>query len=182
MTDHPIVEVLYRWRVRTGTILILAVGILARPTASSLAAGGAAAVAGLALRAWSSGHLNKEKILAVSGPYRHTRNPLYLGNLVIGAGVATAAYSWAALALLAAYFGVFYPLIIAKERERMRRLFKEKYDVYAKNVPLFFPGLRRSARNGTRFDRRLYTVNREYRAAAAAIIVWLVLAVKMILL
>lgn len=182
MTDHPIVEALYRWRVRTGTVLILAVGVLARPTALSLAAGAAVALAGLALRAWASGHLNKEKILAVSGPYRHTRNPLYLGNLIIGAGVAVTSNSWPVLALLTAYFGVFYPLIIAKERKRMHRLFMEKYDDFADNVPLFFPGLRRASRNGIRFDRRLYAINREYRAAAATLIVWLVLAAKMLLL
>lgn len=182
MTEKPIVERLYRWRVRSGTLFVLAVIVLARPTVPSLAAGGAIAIIGLALRAWASGHLNKEKSLAVSGPYRHTRNPLYLGNLIIGIGVAAAAFSLIVAALLAFYFAVFYPLIIAKEKKRMRKLFNEKYDVYGKKAPLFFPGFRRSAKTGTRFDKRLYAANREYRAAAATLVLWLVLGLRMILI
>ena len=41
---------------------------------------------GILIRVWASGYLKKRKKLAVSGPYRFTRNPLYLGTILIGVG------------------------------------------------------------------------------------------------
>ncbi len=128
MINPGLREALNRVRVRSGSFLAIAVLVLARPTSESLVHGALAAAAGLLIRAWASGHLRKEKALAVSGPYRYSRNPLYLGNFVIGAGLVLTARSWWVLALFAAYFGIFYPLIITRERDRMRRLFPEEYE------------------------------------------------------
>ena len=162
-----------------GSFLAVAVLVLARPTLRSVLYGALAALAGLAIRAWASGHLRKEKTLAVSGPYRYSRNPLYLGNFIIWAGVAVTARSWWVLALFAAYFGIFYPLIIVRERDRLRKLFPGEYEEYGRQVPLFLPSpLKRHPAAPVRFNWGLYPQNKEYRAVAGAAAFWLLLAAK----
>ncbi len=183
MISPGVRESLNRLRVRAGSFLAVAVLILARPSARSLFYGAAAAGLGLLIRTWASGHLRKEKTLAVSGPYRFSRNPLYLGNFVLGAGIVVAARSWWVMGLFAAYFGIFYPLMITRERDRMKRLFPGEYEEYGRQVPLFLPSLlgRRRAETA-RFSWPLYLKNREYRAPAGAAVFWLLLAAKALLL
>jgi protein-S-isoprenylcysteine O-methyltransferase Ste14 len=179
---HPkLEETLNRLRVRVGLFLALAVILLARPTWPFLLAGVAVSAAGLVARAWASGHLRKEKELTVSGPYRYSRNPLYLGNLVIGLGIVIGARSWWVGGLFVAYFGVFYPLIIGRERDRMRQLFPDKYAEYGRKVPLFFPSFRKGHFSPSRFSWDLYKQNKEYRALYGTALFWLAVAAKMIL-
>src|SRR5438270_686531 len=80
-----------RWRVPLGFACAALFFLLSRPRLLTLAIGGAVAVMGLALRAWASGYLRKNDELATSGPYAHTRNPLYLGSFLIGLGFSIAA-------------------------------------------------------------------------------------------
>jgi len=176
-------ERIYRWRVRSGTFSILLVLLLARPSWTSLAWGGVVAVLGLIVRAWAAGHLRKEKELAVSGPYRYTRNPLYLGNLFIGLGIGLAARSWWVAGLLLLYFLIFYPAIIKRERDRLTRLFPSSYPGYRALVPLMLPRpTKRPAAAGGAFRWPLFRQNKEYRAEAGTAALWLLLAVKILLL
>jgi protein-S-isoprenylcysteine O-methyltransferase Ste14 len=175
-------ERIYRWRVRTGTLSLLFVLLLARPTWTSLTWGGTATVLGLLVRAWAAGHLRKEKELAVSGPYRYTRNPLYLGNIFIGLGVGLAARSWWVAGLLILYFLVFYPTIIKRERDRLARLFPSTYPGYRALVPLVLPRPRRRPDPGNgAFRWTLFKQNKEYRAEAGTAALWLLLAAKILL-
>jgi len=181
MADRTLREIVYRWRVRTGTFAILAVLILARPRWTTVAAGFAVSLLGLGLRAWAAGHLRKEKKLAISGPYRRTRNPLYLGNLLIGLGIAVGAWSWGSSAILVAYFLIFYPVLILEERDRMRRLFPEAYESYEKNVPLFFMGFRTNGHSDTTaFSWALYRKNKENRALIGTAFYWAALVARML--
>jgi protein-S-isoprenylcysteine O-methyltransferase Ste14 len=66
---------------------------LARPTGVSILGGAAFIALGVLVRALASGQLNKNEQLAVGGPYAYTRNPLYLGSLVLALGFAIAARS-----------------------------------------------------------------------------------------
>src|SRR5512137_1781953 len=85
---------------------------LARPTWISIAAGSAVAVLGLGLRAWASGHVAKAEEITQSGPYAYTRNPLYLGSIILGAGFAVAACSlWIAGGMAAIFLAVYIPVI-----------------------------------------------------------------------
>lgn len=181
MSDRKLRGVFYRWRVRAGTPAVIVALLLARPSWESFAAGIGLSLFGLGLRAWAAGHLRKEKELAVSGPYRLTRNPLYLGTLLIAAGLGAAARSWAAAALLAAYFAVFYPVIVWEERDRMRALFPEAYGPYERAVPLFLPVPGRTGGgNGARFDGKLFRKNKELRAVLGTVALWGLMALKMI--
>jgi protein-S-isoprenylcysteine O-methyltransferase Ste14 len=183
MISPGLKETLNRVRVRAGSFLAVAVLVLARPDWKSVLYGMLAAVPGLVIRAWASGHLRKEKTLAVSGPYRYSRNPLYLGNFLIGAGIAITARSWWVLALFAAYFGIFYPLMIIREKDRMKHLFPREYEDYGRQVPLFWPSLLKRHRGvPVRFSWGLYAQNKEYRALLGAAAFWLLLAAKSLVL
>ena len=182
MFERPFFKAIYRWRVRAALIVFLACLVLAKPTWKSIILGTGLSLIGLFVRAWASGHLKKEKELAMSGPYRFSRNPLYLGNLILGLSLAVGANSLSVFIIFAAYFLAFYPVIILAERERMKRLFPDKYKEYIKHVPLFFP-CRKPLTSGdnVKFDWRLYKKNREYRALLGGAVYWLILSARIIL-
>jgi len=179
---HSYKKIIYRWRVRAGFIGIILVVILSKPNWISFFSGLSVCFMGLLLRTWASGHLRKEKDLIVSGPYQYSRNPLYLGNLILGISVVITSYSWAVLAIFTIYFLLFYPPVIKREMERMKALFPEKYKTYKKKVPLFFPSLKPARpTEKIKFSWKLYKKNREYRAPTGAAVFWLIMAVKIVL-
>lgn len=168
-----------RWRVPLGFACAPLFFWLARPTLRTVLAGGAVALAGLALRAWGSGHLRKNDKLAVSGPYARTRNPLYLGSFIMGLGFVTAAGWWPLAILFAALFlGIYWP-VMRVEETHLTEIFGEEYKRYAAAVPLFFPRL-----SGYRdappesFDSSLYLRYREYQAALGVLSALALLAAK----
>ncbi len=134
---------------------------------------------GLLLRAYAAGHLRKHKQLATSGPYAYTRNPLYLGSVLLGAGFSVASHSWISTALLAAYLMVFYPAVIRREQAELKTLYGDAFVEYASRVPAFWPRLSPARSMGERFSSALYRQNREYEAAiglaVAMAILWLLM-------
>ncbi len=182
MPKFNLEKIVYRWRVRAGSIgLILAI-IFARPDLTSFLNGLGLCFLGLLIRTWSAGHLRKEKELAISGPYQYTRNPLYLGNFVIGISVAFASRSWCVLGYFAVYFLLFYPLAIKREMKRMKGLFPNEYDEYKKKTPLFFPTWKFFSFSGkNKFSWKLFHKNKEWRALIGAFLFWVILALKMTL-
>ena len=95
---------------------------------------------GLALRAAASGTVKKNRELTVTGPYAYTRNPLYLGSMLIAAGFALALLSWPVALLLAVGFAVIYIPVIASEERFLRATFPG-FDAYCRRVPRFIPRL-----------------------------------------
>jgi len=172
-------RLLQRIRVPVG---FLAAGLfmaLSRPTGASLGAGLPLAIAGVALRAWASGHLRKNVELAVTGPYAYTRNPLYLGSMIVVAGCAVCGDRWpAGLALMGLFAAVYLPVMRA-EAAHMRQLFDGEYERWAAHVPLLIPRARPWASGLTRrFDSAQYLRHREYRAAAGLAVVVGILSLK----
>jgi len=162
-------------RVPAGFILLAAFLYLAAPDTRSLATGASVAFCGLLLRAWAAGHLEKNRQLAVSGPYAYLRNPLYLGTLLAAAGFVIAARRWELGVLFIAIFGLIYLPVIELEEQRLRELFPS-YGDYARRVPMLVPRLRRPP-NPRRFRWELYMVNEEYQAgigfaAGLAVLIW----------
>ena len=96
---------LQRIRVFSGFIIAIVFLVFSRPTTITLAVGVAIAAMGVLIRAWACGHLRKSSELDVSGPYAHTRNPLYLGTFMIALGFGIASGSWWLFLLIAAYIG-----------------------------------------------------------------------------
>src|SRR4051812_1679262 len=97
-----------RIRVPLGFIFAAAYFWFARPTCPALAIGVVISALGLGLRAFASGYVKKAQELATTGPYAYTRNPLYLGSMVIAAGFAVAARNWWLAAAMVAMFLVIY--------------------------------------------------------------------------
>jgi protein-S-isoprenylcysteine O-methyltransferase Ste14 len=83
-------DVVARLRVPSGFLLVAAFAYLATPSAQSLLYGVPVSIAGLLLRGWAAGHLAKNENLATGGPYAYVRNPLYLGTLLVAAGLVIA--------------------------------------------------------------------------------------------
>ncbi len=93
---------------------------------------------GMLLRAWAAGHLEKNEKLAISGPYSYTRNPLYLGSLIVAFGFCIAADSWPmALLFLAVFLAIYLP-VMEQEAAHLSNLFPDYAD-YAARVPLLLP-------------------------------------------
>jgi protein-S-isoprenylcysteine O-methyltransferase Ste14 len=169
-------ELAARARVPLGFVLVVVYAIFAQPTWMYLAAGMALALAGLLLRAWATGHLEKNRDLCIGGPYSHTRNPLYLGTALVGIGFALAGGAWwIALVFLAVLLAVYLPVVI-EEESHLRNLFPGFAD-YAARVPRFVPSLTPRVESPARFRLALYKQNREYNALAGfccvlALLLW----------
>ncbi len=104
-------------------------------------------VPGLLIRALASGHVRKNEALATTGPYAYTRNPLYLGSLLIGIGFAVAARSWWVGAVLVVMFFAIYVPVIRGEERFLREKFPE-FDEYAQRVPRMIPRFTTAAIRG----------------------------------
>ncbi|HEX3160206.1 MAG TPA: isoprenylcysteine carboxylmethyltransferase family protein [Gemmatimonadaceae bacterium] len=176
MSSIPSIQ---RLRVPLGFVLGGLYLWFARPTTGSLLLGAVVALAGLAMRGWAAGHIVKNDRLATTGPYAHTRNPLYLGSFLIAAGFALAAH-WSMLLLVIAFFALVYAPTIAREREFVRGRFPAAYAEYERNVPPFLPRPTPWS-GGDRTDTQpwslaLYLRHKEWQAALVYVlaIAWLV--------
>jgi len=146
-----------------------------------LAVGGGVALLGLGLRAWASGHLQKNDALAISGPYAYTRNPLYLGSFLIGVGFTIGAGRWILALVFVLFFFCIYVSVMRIEAKTLTQLFGESYADYAGAVPLFLPRLKRYEGQGVeaaKFDMSLYMRYREYQASLGLLAAWALLALK----
>ena len=170
-----------RWRVPLGFGFGIAYLVFSQPTRWHLVTGGAVALLGLLLRAYAAGCLDKNRSLAMGGPYAHTRNPLYLGSFLMGAGFAIAGASWAlGVAFLGLFLLVYWP-VMRREEEFLRQEFGEAYQHYASAVPFFIPRTRRAAMKGEPFRWEVYRRNREYEAGLGYVAGVIFLALKMML-
>lgn len=176
MFPKPYADFVQRLRVPAGFLLAAAFAWLADPDWLSLGVGLFVALLGLALRAWAAGHLEKNRTLAIHGPYAHVRNPLYAGTLLVGAGFAIASRRPLLGAIFAAAFLLIYLPAIQLEQEHLSKLFPGYAD-YAARVPLLLPRLR-ADRGTQRFRWELYLRNQEYNAALGFFAGTLLLAVK----
>lgn len=150
----------------------------AKPTRASILLGAAIAIPGLVIRGLASGHLQKNQQLATTGPYAHTRNPLYLGSLLLAAGFVVAARSWwIAAALILIFLAIYIPVIRAEEAF-LRTQFPE-YAEYARRVPRLLPRLSASNRNRSEFSWDLFRKHREYNATLGSMAMMVALAVKL---
>ncbi|MDT4898855.1 MAG: hypothetical protein QOH25_3932 [Acidobacteriota bacterium] len=170
-----------RWRVPLGFLCGALFLWFAHPVMLTLIIGGGIALIGLAVRAWSAGHIRKNAELATSGPYAYTRNPLYLGSFLLGVGFTIASgQPWLALPFAALFLGIYFP-VMRVEAKQLAELFGEDYQMYASAVPLLLPRLspyRDVKTGGAKFDASLYMRYREYRAALGLLIAWGLLALK----
>src|SRR5438270_13727823 len=135
---RPYADRVARWRVATGFVLVAAFAWFSQPDFNSLIWGLSVSTLGLLLRAWATGHLEKNIRLAQSGPYAYVRNPLYIGTALVAAGLVIASRRWALAAIFAGVFVLVYLPVIALEEQHLRSLFPE-FSAYARTVPALRP-------------------------------------------
>jgi len=177
-------QVARRIRVPLGFLFAVLYFWLARPSWRSMALCAIVIVPGLLIRALASGHVRKNESLAISGPYAYTRNPLYLGSLLIGVGFAVAARSWWVGVALVVMFVAIYVPVIRDEEAFLRKTFPD-FEEYARRVPRMLPRLtpHSSDEEGSAgFSIDLYLKHREYNALLGALGMMAALMVKLALL
>src|SRR5271165_3598460 len=135
MTDGPTKagaswnKIARRIRVPLGFLFAVFYFWRARPDWLSLALGGAVATLGVFLRAMASGHVKKNEELATTGPYAYSRNPLYLGSIIIAIGFTIAARDlWVAIGIVTLFVVIYVP-VIRSEEAFLRQQFPE-YESY----------------------------------------------------
>jgi protein-S-isoprenylcysteine O-methyltransferase Ste14 len=171
------VQMARRIRVPVGFVAAALYIWLARPTWSSILYGSAIILPALLLRTAASGHVRKNQEVTTSGPYAHTRNPLYLGSiiLVIGFGVASRNL-WLAVGLVTIFIALYLP-VIRDEENFLRSHFPEFTD-YAQRVPRIVPRLSASDPSAG-FSSELYRKHREYNAALGSVGMMILLVLKL---
>ncbi len=158
--------------------------LLATPSWRTLAESLLLVLPGLWLRAYASGYVKKNAELTVTGPYAYTRNPLYLGSMLIAFGFAGAAGSWAIALVLAVLFAAIYGPTIQSEETYLRERFAG-FEAYAARVPRLLPRLKAArGAGGTqdegRFSAELWRRHREYNSLIGAGAIYLALAVRLV--
>jgi protein-S-isoprenylcysteine O-methyltransferase Ste14 len=179
-------EVAKKLRLPLGFLFGIIYLVFARPTPLTLGVGGAIALIGVLVRGWASGHISKNERLATSGPYAHTRNPLYFGSFLIAAGFAIAAH-WGLLLVVVAFFVLIYAPTMERERANIAGRFPDAYTTYAANVPAFVPrptawrspGSDAEDAGGS-FSLELYMKHGEWKAGLTYVLVMLFLAWRVV--
>jgi len=169
-----------RVRIPAGFLSAVFFVWLAHPTRNSLIAGAIVMVPGLLLRGFASGHVQKDKQLTTSGPYAYTRNPLYLGSLMMAAGFAIAARNWWIVAIMMAMFSLIYVPVIAGEERYLRATFPE-YGDYARHVPRMFPRVTPYGSQSSSYSSARYWKHHEYEATIGCVVMLAILIVKMVI-
>lgn len=77
--------------------------------------------------------------LVTEGVYAHVRNPMYIGNLLIVAGVALASNSWPTIWLGIPLAVFMYVCIVAAEEQYLLGRFGEAFKAYCHDVPRWLP-------------------------------------------
>ena len=102
------------------------------------------------LRTWGTAYLRTEVVhdttqhsetLVADGPFRYSRNPLYLASLPMAAGIGVLASRSGFIFLVAANWIFIYRLIF-REEDSLLKTQGESYRAYCRAVPRFWPALK----------------------------------------
>ncbi len=154
-------------RLKAVWLLIVPFFWFARPTPRLLLIGLVMAVVGACIRGWAAGTIHKERELTTTGPYAFTRNPLYVGSFLIGAGVTAAGGQWVFVVLFLLFYAGVYGRTMQGEAELLTELFGDRFRHYQANVLAVVPRLtpyRAPDGAGAGFRWEQYRRNREWEA------------------
>ncbi len=99
-------------------------------------------LAGMGIRFWAAGYIQKIRKLTTSGPYSFTRNPLYVGNFLMGLGFCVFVNNIILSLIYTALFIFFYAGTVKKEEILLEGLFGKDYVEYKQSVPAFIPNFK----------------------------------------
>lgn len=176
-------------RLRAVWLLVIPFLLLATPRPRTLLVGFVVALFGLAIRAWSAGTIRKDQTLTTTGPYAHTRNPLYVGSLFLGLGVTLAGGHWIWPLLFLLFFATVYGRTVVAEARLLEELFPDRYPRYRASVPAFFPRVTPWRGDGlakevpgepTGFRWSQYMAHREWEALLGTVVAFALLGVRLV--
>ena len=145
-------RLMFKYRSYTPIPFVIVMGWLAEPSVLSLVIGFAIVLIGEALRFWGVSIVGAETrttgavggtYLITNGPFAYMRNPLYVGNMLLYAGVGVmsmALFPWLLIVAVAWFYFQYY-LIVTKEEEYLAERFAAEYDDYRRQVGRFWPRL-----------------------------------------
>ncbi|MBF0409609.1 MAG: isoprenylcysteine carboxylmethyltransferase family protein [Candidatus Riflebacteria bacterium] len=127
--------------------LALLLVLRAKPRSIFLFAGLPLIIAGECLRVWALRHIGPTTrtreicadLIVTSGPYRFSRNPLYLANLLKIAGITIAAGDVLSGILIMLFYALEFVSLIRFEEDFLASRFPIQFNRYKKLVPVFFP-------------------------------------------
>ncbi len=105
-----------------GTLALLGVIVM-------LWAGGAFRRAGTSVRPWEA-----SSALVTEGPYRKSRNPMYVGMTLVYLGLAVALHSIIALLLMIVVAIIMQTYVVAREERYLEAKFGDNYRTYRQRV------------------------------------------------
>ena len=137
----------FKYRGGIWTVLFLAVLLMAKPSEARIWPGLAFVLFGQAIRFWAAGTITlyrgeevKAKQLVTWGPYAFCRNPLYVGNGLIGLGWCfLSGNMWTFLVFILFFTGLYGLLVIPHEEKFLVGSFKQDFKEYSRRVGRFFP-------------------------------------------
>ena len=151
------------------TVLFIVVVLLAHPTKESLLYGFPFIVLGQGLRFWAVGCIGRYRgehvgaeALATWGPYAFVRNPLYVGNGIIGLGWGFMAGFLPAVIFVITFVLLYTVLIVPHEEAFLLEKFGEEFRRYRDATGAFFPKSWPGGRITGPFDKRVLWVSERY--------------------
>lgn len=165
-------------RILVSQIVTLLLFLAARPESWTLYAAGLAVMAlGQLVRLAASAAIVKSKTLTMTGPYDVVRNPLYLGTMLMTAGLLLmlsapsrpelTAGLWA---FAAASFGWIYYVTIKAEEAFLLQTYGQDFAAYMRRVPAILPCA--AGLDGffdfAAYSREVFIKNKEWRGMTAA--------------
>ncbi|MCF8261400.1 MAG: isoprenylcysteine carboxylmethyltransferase family protein [Melioribacteraceae bacterium] len=140
----------FKYRSYTPVPFVILMLIFQKASVESMLIGLTIALIGEGFRFWGVAYAGSETrttgavggtFLVVSGAFGYTRNPLYLGNILLYVGVGVMSFALFPYLQIAAllFFYFQYRVIIAEEEAYLQKTFGEHYSDYKKSVPRFLP-------------------------------------------
>lgn len=107
-------------------------------------------LSGVAFRIYTAGYLQGRHTtttiiadyMCTSGPFAYIRNPLYLGNFIIGLSLAIAFNEWYGYLVFAIHYIGVYSILISYEEKFMANKFGAAYADYRAQTRRFIPSLK----------------------------------------
>ncbi len=155
----------------------------ALPSRTSVIASIPFIIIGEIMRTWASGYIRKNEVLSQTGPYAFTRNPLYVGNFLIGVGFSIMTNRVLLFLTFLAAFIFIYTVTIQHEEKFLSSKFGETFSGYKRRVSVFFPfkalsfGTPSHKNRDGHYDWKLVIQHREYHTwlgIIAGLIIFLV--------
>ncbi len=94
------------------------------------------------IQIWATSHLHKDEKLTISGPYSHTRNPMYTGRFFVGLGFFIMSWNIYLIIGYILLFAIYAHLRVAREEKRLKVIFEPDYQNYCREINRWLPKIK----------------------------------------